>query len=92
MINKDHKRRLAAEAHALKPVVRLGDKGFTEAVLNELNIALDYHELIKVKIAAERNERQQITNELVNASKAELIKSIGQVIVLYRRNPEKYQQ
>jgi RNA-binding protein len=45
-----HKKQLKMQAHDLKPVVIIGQAGLTDAVLTEIDIALDYHELIKVKI------------------------------------------
>jgi RNA-binding protein len=83
------KRFLRSKAHHLKPVVMVGQHGLGENVLNELEIALDAHELIKVKIAAERDERAAITQTLVEHSGAELVQTIGQMSILYRRNEKK---
>ena len=46
------KKFLRARAHSLKPVVITGQHGVTPAVLNEINLALDHHELIKVRVNA----------------------------------------
>lgn len=83
------KKRLRAEAHSHKPVIMIGQAGLTPAVLAEVEIALDCHELIKIKIRAERDERKSIGEEIVTATGAELIQTIGQIAVLYRPNPEK---
>ncbi len=83
------KKKFKSEAHHLNPVVIIGQAGFTEAVLAEIEIALDCHELIKIKIRAERDDRKVICDEICNATKAELVQSIGQVIVIYRHNPNK---
>ena len=88
-MNTAEKKRLRAEAHALKPVVLMGQAGFTAAVLAEIELALDSHELIKVKIRAERDDRKRISDEICSATGAELIQSIGQIAVIYRRNPDK---
>jgi RNA-binding protein len=85
-----HKKQLKMQAHDLKPVVIIGQAGLTDAVLTEIDIALDYHELIKVKIRAERDERTAIGKEICNAISAELIQSIGQIIIIYRINPKKH--
>lgn len=82
-------KRLKAQAHSLKPVIIIGQAGLTEAVLAEIRIALDCHELIKVKIRAEREERKRIRDEICTQTNAEFIQSIGQIITLYRLNPEK---
>lgn len=88
-MNSVDKKRLRAEAHALKPVVIVGQSGLTDAVLAEIELALNIHELIKVKIRAEREERPQISEKICAVTGAELIQAIGQVIVIYRLNPNK---
>ncbi len=82
-------RNLRSQAHHLKPVVMVGQHGLKPTIIDELEIALDFHELIKVKIAADKEERAEITHEIVKACHAELIQSIGQIAILFRRNPEK---
>jgi RNA-binding protein len=80
------KKQLKADAHSLNPVVIIGQAGLTDAVLAEIELALDHHELIKVKIRAERDERKLISEKICAQTSAELIQSIGQVIVIYRLN------
>lgn len=83
------KKSLKAQAHHLKPVVLLGAKGLTEAVIAETQIALQSHELIKVKInGAEKEDRIQIANELCQQLEAELVQLIGNTAILYRKNEE----
>ena len=80
---------LKAKAHHLKPVVLMGAKGLTPAVVEETNIALLSHELIKVKInGAEKAERQEIATDLCQQLKADLIQMIGNTAILYRKNVE----
>ncbi|MGR9087646.1 MAG: ribosome assembly RNA-binding protein YhbY [Gammaproteobacteria bacterium] len=88
-MNGAEKKKLRAEAHALKPVILIGQAGFTAAVLTEIESALDTHELIKVKIRAERIDRQRIADEICAETGAELIQTIGQIAVIYRQHPEK---
>ncbi len=88
-LSKHQIRHLKALAHHLKPVVRVGQHGIREAVLEELEQALDTHELIKVKIAAEKSERIAVMRQLAEASGAQLIQHIGQMAVLFRRNGKK---
>ncbi|MGZ6347584.1 MAG: ribosome assembly RNA-binding protein YhbY [Anaerolineales bacterium] len=83
------KKKLKAQAHPLNPVVMIGQAGLTAAVINEINLALDTHELIKVKIRAERDDRSTIAEQICTETHAELVQSIGQVAVLYRKNPKK---
>jgi len=83
------KKKLKSDAHSLKPVVMIGQSGLTDAVLAEIELALDHHELIKIKIRAERDERKLISEKICTATRAEAIQSIGQIIVIYRLNPKK---
>jgi len=82
-------RHLRGLGHHLKPVVWVGQHGLSDAVLTEIGVALDAHELIKVKIAAERAERSRLATEICDRTAATLIHSIGQMIVLFRRNTTK---
>lgn len=83
------KKKLKAQAHSLKPVVIVGQAGVTDGVLAETEIALDHHELIKVKIRADRDDRIALCNKICATTKAELVQTIGQIVVLYRHNPKK---
>lgn len=83
------RKKLRGQAHALKPVVMIGQAGLTGAVMAEIELALDCHELIKVRIRADDREfRKQIGAEICTAAAAELIQTIGQILVIYRRNPD----
>ena len=88
-LSNAQKRHLRSLAHHLDPVVRVGQHGVTEGVMRELEQALDVHELVKVKIAADRDERRLIGEGLCARTGAEQVQSIGQMIVLFRRNPDK---
>lgn len=89
MLDSARKKKLRSLAHALKPVVIIGQAGLTEPVLAEIEIALDHHELIKVKVRAERDERSLICGQICAATHAELVQTIGQIAVLYRLNLKK---
>ena len=88
-MNLIQKKKLKGQAHLLNPVVMIGQSGLTPAVMKEINLALDAHELIKVKIRAERDERSLIRIQICTETTAELIQSIGQIAVFYRKNPKK---
>lgn len=82
------RRLLKAQAHALRPVVTIGGKGLTTAVLKELDLSLKAHELIKVKIgAADRHVREALLEQVCEALGAHPVQHIGRIIVLYRENP-----
>ncbi|WPL15522.1 RNA-binding protein [Thiorhodovibrio winogradskyi] len=81
---------LKQQAHHLKPVVMLGQHGLTEAVLREIRIALDHHELIKIKVSAgDRDERDRLIAAILEDTKAELVQRVGNSASFYRPNPDK---
>lgn len=76
-------------AHPLKPVVTIGNKGVTPSLLEELGLALDHHELLKVRVGGgDRAQRDEQIQALLKHSGAELVQSIGHIVSLYRVNPE----
>lgn len=71
--------------HTLKPVVMVSENGVSEGVLQELNRALDDHELIKVKISCgDRELKKQLTTELCERANSELLQTIGNIALIYR--------
>lgn len=88
-MDTNFKQSLKAKAHHLKPVVLLGAKGLTDAVIAETDNALLAHELIKVKISGlEKEDRVRIAADLVEQVHAQLVQLIGTIAVLYRKKPE----
>jgi RNA-binding protein len=88
-LSENDTRALRAAAHKLKPIILIGKAGVTEAVLAELNIALDHHELIKIKVPGEDREARRAAIESVTAqSGAQLVQVIGHIAVLYRKAPQ----
>ncbi|MGH8042537.1 MAG: YhbY family RNA-binding protein [Rudaea sp.] len=81
-------RYLRGRAHALKPVILTGNKGVTAALIREFSAALDQHELIKVKLGDDRDERKAQVAKLADGTGAQLVQSIGRVASFYRRNEE----
>lgn len=79
---------LKARAHRLEPVVQLGERGLTEAVLAEIDRALDAHELIKVRAASlERDAREAALAGICDRLGAQPVQHIGKVLVIYRAKP-----
>jgi len=89
-ISPAERRALKARAHALDPVVLIGDGGVTEAVVAEIERALAAHELIKVRAGGlEREARALAMAEICERTGAEAVQAIGKVMVLWKENPEK---
>lgn len=88
-LNAAQRKNLRSQAHHLKPVVTVADKGLSETVVAEIERALNDHELIKVKLRADRDARKAWAKSIASQCKAELIQTIGQVASFYRKHPEK---
>ena len=89
-LNETQKIRLRTRAHDLKPVVMVGQHGLKPTVLEEISGALDYHQLIKIKLSVgDRDLRDEILSQIVQYSQAQTIQRIGNVAVLYRRNTDR---
>jgi putative YhbY family RNA-binding protein len=77
---------LKARAHNLYPVVTIGGKGLTDAVVAEIDFALKSHELIKVRAGAmARDEREEAFQAISRRTGAEPVQHIGKIFVLYRK-------
>jgi RNA-binding protein len=81
--DKKHLRRLG---HNLKPVVTVAGNGLSENVNAEIARALNDHELIKIKLVADdRDAKKALTETICKDHSAQLIQSIGHVILVYRK-------
>ena len=88
-ITTKFKQELKGKAHKLKPVVIIGMNGLTANVKNEIDRALNDHELIKIRVQAEdRDTRRELFAEACLSQKAEAVQLIGGVGVIYRKNKE----
>lgn len=82
------RRELKARAHALKPVVMIGNDGLTASVIAEINRALKSHELIKIRVAGDdRDARAAALVEICAQTGAEPVQHIGKILVIFRMNP-----
>ncbi|MDQ6964876.1 MAG: ribosome assembly RNA-binding protein YhbY [Mariprofundales bacterium] len=89
MLDSKQRKRLKAEAHHLKPVIRIGQGGLSDGVVQETDRTLDHHPLIKVHIHnGDRAERARLAQSLADAVAADLVHSIGKVTILYREQSE----
>lgn len=79
---------LKARAHALEPCVRIGQPGLTDRVIVEIDRALTAHQLIKVRIDADRDGREAIGNEICVKTGAARVQQVGKVMVLWRPTEE----
>jgi RNA-binding protein len=81
------RRHLRGLAHALKPVVHVGEAGITPAVVQALEAALGDHELVKVRLH-QPDDKKSAARDLAERSHAHLCGVVGHTVVLYRRRDE----
>ena len=78
-------------AHSYKPLVQIGKEGLSDNVLDAIGAALEAHELIKVKIAAERDQREELVPLIEERLNCECVGTVGRMAILFREqeDPEK---
>ncbi|HJV85596.1 MAG TPA: ribosome assembly RNA-binding protein YhbY [Noviherbaspirillum sp.] len=80
---------LRSEAHALNPVVIIGEAGVTPSVLKEIDTSLDAHGLIKVRVFGDdRDARIETYETICDKLGAAPVQHIGKLLVLYRPKKE----
>ncbi len=90
-LNSKDIRYLRSLAHNRKVIVSVGNDGITKGVVNELDLSLQKHELIKVKLTGDTRDSRKICLERLSAAvDAEVVQLIGKIGVLYRaaKTPE----
>jgi RNA-binding protein len=81
---RKHLRRLA---HPMSPIVMLGNAGLTPGVVQELDRALNDHELVKVSArVGDRTARDAALDDLAAQTSSQIVQRIGNVGVFYRRS------
>lgn len=89
-LTPDQRRYLKSLAHHLNPVVMIGNNGLTDAVIREIAVNLDAHELIKIRVLGDdRDAREQMYQQIADELNAAPIQHIGKLFVLWRPIPEK---
>jgi len=86
-LSKPQQKALKTKAHHLKPLIRIGQKGITDNLIEETIQTLDRHELIKIHIAQDdRQKRDQNAQELATRCEAMIVNQIGKTCVLYKKS------
>lgn len=76
---------LKGRAHALKPVVVIGNAGLTPAVLDEIERSLKSHDLMKIRVMNDdRDVRETMLQEICETLKAAPVQHIGKILVVFR--------
>ncbi len=76
-------------AHNINPIITIGNNGLSEAVLSELENALDHHELLKIKLpASDKTLRTSLVATICVKTNSTPVQMIGRVSVVYRQSAD----
>ena len=85
MLNSKQISYLKGLSHSLNPVVHIGHKGLTDSVVNEIEVSLKAHELIKIKLQEkDKSKRKLLLVEICKKINAQAINLIGLQIVIFK--------
>lgn len=85
-LNTKQRQQLKARAHALKPVIIIGNKGLTPAVHDEIELALETHELIKIKVNDhDREQIKAMVSPICSIHLAEHVQTMGHILTIWRK-------
>jgi RNA-binding protein len=77
-------------AHARNPIVLIGQAGVSPNVVNDLDVALGAHELVKVRArVGDRDARNALLEQLASQTGSALVQRIGNVGLFYRAHKDK---
>ncbi len=82
------RRYLRTLAHDIRPIVQIGKGGVTDNVRLSVDRALSGQELIKIKFLDFQDQKQELTDDLVEATGSALIGLIGNIATLYRQQAD----
>lgn len=87
-LTSKQKKHLRGLAHSIKPVVQVGKNGLSDPLVQEVDRALASHELLKIKVAGSKDERDEVGTALADQLDAEIAGTIGGVVILFRRQDD----
>ncbi len=90
MISTKDRAKLKGLSQKLEPVFQIGKNGVTDTVVEQVSIALDSHELVKLNVLKNCDyTAKEIINDLAARLNADPVLAIGNKIVLYRMSDKK---
>ena len=87
-LSPGERQKLKGLAHKLQPVVIVGGDGLSAAVIAEIDRSLKSHELIKVRVNADRDGRDAILKAICAKTGAQPVQHIGKMLVIFRMKPD----
>ena len=87
-LNNAQIRKLKGIAQRMEASLKVGKQGLSDGFIKTLNEELSRHELVKVKFAEFKEQRKELAPQLAERTQSHLVTLLGNVVVLYRQNPE----
>lgn len=88
-ISQKQLKQLRQLAHHRKVIVIIGQNGLTDNVMNEIDQALEAHELVKVRVnAGDRAERNDMIDRIAQQTQSTVVQRIGHLGVFYRKSED----
>jgi RNA-binding protein len=88
-LTSQQKQELKKQAHHLKPMIQIGKNGVNPQQIEQIKIALQNHQLIKIKFNNKKTQKEQLTQKITSQIESELINLIGNTIIIYKEKSEK---
>lgn len=87
MLTSKQRAHLKGLANTMETILQVGKAGIGEALIKQVDEALEARELIKLRVLETApDEADGIAGELAQATGAEVVQRIGTRVILYRRN------
>lgn len=87
MLSSKQRSKLACLAQTRDCLIVLGRGGASEAFIERLSVLLAQHELVKLRFGDFKENKTQIAHDLAAATDSEIVRTIGNVVIFWRRNP-----
>ncbi|PRP56884.1 ribosome assembly RNA-binding protein YhbY [Bacillus halotolerans] len=92
MLTGKQKRFLRSKAHHLSPIFQVGKGGVNDNMIKQISEALEARELIKISVLQNcEDDKNDVAEALVKGSRAQLVQTIGNTIVLYKESKKNKQ-
>ena len=85
-------RKLKALAQRMDATLKVGKHGLSDPFLKSLDEELARHELVKIKFAEFKEQKKELAPRLAAKTGSHLVTLLGNVAVLFRRNPDPQKQ
>lgn len=87
-LNNPQIRKLKALAQRMDAQLKVGKQGLSEMFLKAVDQELSRHELVKIKFAEFKEQKKALAPQLAEKTQSHLVTLLGNVAVLFRRNPD----